>query len=68
MIGMMVPSVFAEISITDGYYHLDINKNGWVNLDDDCSQYYMKNITEDKIRELWKDFSSDNVDYVLAET
>ena len=64
---VFLDNTLPEISITDGTFHLDINKNGWIYLEEDEHQYYMKDLEVEKIRQLWKYFSEGNVDYVLAE-
>jgi hypothetical protein len=62
-----LPDILSDISITDGVFHFDINKNRWVYLEDSENQYYMKELEVEKIRELWKYFYEGNVDYILAE-
>lgn len=62
-----LPDILPEISITDGFFHLDINKRGWVYLENDDHQYYMKNLNVEKIHELWKFFYEEKIDYILAE-
>ena len=62
-----LPDVLPDISITDGIFHFDINKNRWVYLENDEHQYYMKELDVGKIRQLWKYFYEGNVDYILAE-
>ena len=66
--GVFLDNALPEISISDGDFHLDINKNGWVYLsDNDFHEYYMKNISEEKIRQLWEYFHKGKIAYVLAE-
>ncbi len=64
---VFVDNTLPEVSITNGIFHLDINKNGWVYLSDNDNQYYMKELELEKIRQLWEYFYEGNVDYVLAE-
>ncbi len=65
---VFLDNALPEVSMTDGVFHLDINKNGWVYLSDgDSHEYYMKNIEEEKIRQLWKYFHKGKIDYIFAE-
>jgi hypothetical protein len=57
-----------EISITDGYLHLDIKKDGWVYLsNENGDEYYMKNLDREKISQLWRFFHEGHVDDILIE-
>lgn len=62
-----LPEILSDISITDGVFHFDIVKNGWVYLEDDEHQYYMKELEVEKIRKLWECFYEGNIDDILAE-
>ncbi|WP_319549996.1 hypothetical protein [Desulfogranum marinum] len=63
-----LPEILPEISITDGVFHFDIVKNGWVYLEDDEHHYYhMKDLEVEKIRQLWECFHEGNIDDILAE-
>ena len=64
---LFLDKTLPDISITDGEFHLDIQNNGWVYLEDDESMYYMKNLKKEKIRELWEFFYDDKIDYIAAE-
>lgn len=64
---VFLDSALPDISITDGVFHFDINKNRWVYLEDGEKQYYMKEIEVEKIRLLWKCFYEGKLDYLLAE-
>lgn len=65
---VFLDNALPEISITDGYFYLDINKNGSIYLSsEDGDEYYMKNLDEEKIRQLWRLFYQGNVDDILIE-
>jgi len=62
-----LPDILPNISITDGFFHLDINKNRWVYLEDEQQRFYMKELDVKKIHQLWEYFYDGKVDYVLTE-
>jgi len=65
---VFLDNALPEISISDGYFYLDINKNGWIYLsDEDGGEYYMKNLDGEKIRQLWRLFHEGHVDDIVIE-
>lgn len=64
---LFLDNILLDISITDGNYHFDINKNGWIYLSDDENTYYMKNVAVENIRQLWKQFHEGHISDILAE-
>ena len=62
-----LPHILSDISITDGFIHLDISKSKWVHLEGDGYGCYMKEVDVDKITQLWNDFYQGRIDVVLAE-
>lgn len=65
---VFLDNALPEISITDGYFHLDIDKNGWVYLsNEDSDEYYMKNLRGEKMRQLWRLFYEGHIDEILIE-
>ena len=65
---VFLDNALPDVSITDGDFYLDTNKNGWVYLSDgEGHEYYMKKLEEEKIRQLWRYFYEGKLDYVLAE-
>jgi len=65
---VFLDNALPDVSITDGDFYLDINKNGWVYLSDgEGHEYYMKKLEKEKIRQLWEYFYEGKIDYVLAE-
>lgn len=65
---VFLDNALPEISITDGYLYLDINKNGWIYLsNEDGGEHYMKNLEGEKVRQLWKLFHEGQVDDILIE-
>ena len=64
---VFLDNTLPEVSITNGIFHLDINKNGWVYLSDNDNHYYMKDLELENIRQLWEYFYEGKVDYILAE-
>ena len=65
---VFLDNALPEISITDGYLHLDIKKDGWVYLsNENGDEYYMKNLDREKISRLWRFFHEGHVDDILIE-
>jgi len=65
---VFLDNALPEISISDGYFYLDIKKNGWIYLsDEDGGAYYMKNLDGEKIRQLWRLFHEGYVDDIVIE-
>jgi hypothetical protein len=65
---VFLDNALPEISITDGYFYLDIKKDGWVYLsNEDSDTYYMKSLDREKMRRLWRLFHEGHVDDILIE-